>query len=62
MACSTSPSRTAWSPAASLEYLARVSDLFGLSPLTFRRLKATHMGMAADDPYAASVADFAGRV
>ena len=35
-----------------LEYLERVSDLFGLSPLTFRRLKATHLGLAADDPYA----------
>ncbi len=35
-----------------LDYLARVSDLFGLSPLIFRRLKATHMGLAADDPYA----------
>jgi DnaJ like chaperone protein len=32
-------------------YLERVSDLFGLSPLTFRRLKATHMGAASDDPY-----------
>ena len=35
-----------------LDYLATVSDLFGLSRLTFRRLKATHMGLAADDPYA----------
>jgi len=35
-----------------LDYLARVSQLFGLSPLTFRRLKATHLGLAADDPYA----------
>ena len=35
-----------------LDYLATVSDLFGISPLTFRRLKATHMGLAADDPYA----------
>ena len=35
-----------------LDYLERVSDLFGLSPLTFRRLKATHLGLAADDPYA----------
>ncbi len=34
-----------------LAYLARVSDLFGLSPLTFRRLKATHLGAANDDPY-----------
>jgi DnaJ like chaperone protein len=35
-----------------LDYLARVSELFGQSPLTFRRLKATHLGLAADDPYA----------
>ena len=35
-----------------LDYLEQVSDLFGLSPLTFRRLKATHLGLAADDPYA----------
>jgi DnaJ like chaperone protein len=32
-------------------YLARVSELFGLSPLTFRRLKAVHLGAASDDPY-----------
>ena len=46
----------AWSDgavtASELEYLERVSSLFGLSPLTFRRLKATHLGLAADDPYA----------
>ncbi|QUD87734.1 TerB family tellurite resistance protein [Phenylobacterium montanum] len=35
-----------------LDYLVTVSDLFGVSRLTFRRLKATHMGLAADDPYA----------
>lgn len=35
-----------------LTYLERVSELFGLSPLTFRRLKATHLGAANDDPYA----------
>jgi len=35
-----------------LDYLERVSELFGLSPLTFRRLKATHLGAANDDPYA----------
>jgi DnaJ like chaperone protein len=34
-----------------LEYLERVSELFGLSPLVFRRIKATHMGAASDDPY-----------
>ena len=35
-----------------LAYLARVSELFGQSPLTFRRLKATHLGLEAEDPYA----------
>lgn len=34
-----------------LTYLERVSELFGLSPLTFRRVKATHLGAANDDPY-----------
>ena len=34
-----------------LDYLERVSELFGQSPLTFRRVKATHMGPDADDPY-----------
>jgi DnaJ like chaperone protein len=34
-----------------LEYLETVCKLFGLSPLTFRRLKATHLGAANDDPY-----------
>ncbi|MGA0603032.1 TerB family tellurite resistance protein [Caulobacter sp. KR2-114] len=34
-----------------LDYLARVGDLFGLSALTFRRLKATHLGVSANDPY-----------
>jgi DnaJ like chaperone protein len=34
-----------------LDYLERVCELFGLSPLTFRRLKATHLGAANDDPY-----------
>jgi DnaJ like chaperone protein len=34
-----------------LEYLQRVSDLFSLSPLIFRRLRATHVGVGADDPY-----------
>lgn len=34
-----------------LAYLERVCELFGLSPLTFRRLKATHLGAASDDPY-----------
>ena len=34
-----------------LDYLERVSDLFGLSRLTLRRLKATHLGAGAEDPY-----------
>lgn len=34
-----------------LAYLARVSELFGQSQLTFRRLKATHLGQEAGDPY-----------
>lgn len=38
--------------AEELDYLHSVSNHFGMSPLTFRRIKATHMGMAADDPYA----------
>ena len=33
-------------------YIQRVSELFGLSALTFRRIKAAHLGAAADDPYA----------
>jgi DnaJ like chaperone protein len=35
-----------------LAYLERVSHLFGQSPLTFRRLKATHLGLEVEDPYA----------
>ena len=38
--------------AGELEYLERVCELFELSPLTFRRMKATHLGLAAGDPYA----------
>jgi len=34
-----------------LAYLQRVSELFGQSPLTFRRLKATHLGHDREDPY-----------
>ena len=34
-----------------LAYLERVAELFGMSPLTFRRLKATHLGWERDDPY-----------
>jgi DnaJ like chaperone protein len=35
-----------------LAYLERVGELFGLSPLTVRRLKATHLGLQDEDPYA----------
>ncbi len=35
-----------------LNYLERVSQLFGQSPLVFRRLRATHLGPEAGDPYA----------
>lgn len=35
-----------------LDYLARVAELFDLPPLTFRRVRATHVGPARDDPYA----------
>lgn len=34
-----------------LDYLERVAHLFGLSPLTYRRVKATHLGASTDDPY-----------
>lgn len=34
-----------------LDYLRRVADLFRVKPATFRRLKAMHMGVGADDPY-----------
>jgi DnaJ like chaperone protein len=34
-----------------LGYLRNVSELLGQSPLTFRRLRATHLGAGPDDPY-----------
>lgn len=34
-----------------LAYLERVAHLFGLSPMIFGRLKRSHMGAPADDPY-----------
>lgn len=34
-----------------LAYLERVSELFGQSPLTFRRIRAIHLDAEADDPY-----------
>ena len=33
-------------------YLQRVSDLFGVSPLRFRRIRADHLGLPKGDPYA----------
>jgi DnaJ like chaperone protein len=37
--------------AEELDYLESVSLLLGHSPMTYRRIKAMHMGAAADDPY-----------
>ena len=37
---------------AELKYLARVAELFGFSDAEFRRIKATNLGAADDDPYA----------
>jgi DnaJ like chaperone protein len=34
-----------------IDYLESVSGLLGLSPLTYRRVKAMHLGAASDDPY-----------
>ena len=34
-----------------ISYLRRVAQLFGLSPLTFRRIRSHHLGAPADDPY-----------
>ena len=34
-----------------MAYLARVAELFGFSPLNFRRIQATHLGQERDDPY-----------
>lgn len=34
-----------------IDYLQSVATLMGLSPLTFRRLRATHLGAGPDDPY-----------
>ncbi|WP_298917259.1 TerB family tellurite resistance protein [uncultured Algimonas sp.] len=33
------------------EYLSRVADIFGFSDAEYARLKATHVGRDADDPY-----------
>ncbi len=35
-----------------LDYLASVADAFGFSSTDFARIKASHMGQDADDPYA----------
>ncbi|HEY0053031.1 MAG TPA: TerB family tellurite resistance protein [Caulobacteraceae bacterium] len=37
---------------AERDYLRTVADLFGLHPLTYRRIEATWFGLAQDDPYA----------
>jgi DnaJ like chaperone protein len=34
-----------------LRYLEQVAALFGLGPLTFRRIRAIHLGAGAEDPY-----------
>jgi DnaJ like chaperone protein len=34
-----------------IAYLERVAELFGLTPLAFRRIKAAFLGAPADDPY-----------
>jgi DnaJ like chaperone protein len=34
-----------------VSYLERVAELFGISPLVFRRIKMLHLGAAASDPY-----------
>ena len=41
-----------------LTYLRRVSELFGLSDLDFRRVKATHLGAGPDDPYVVLKVDY----
>ncbi len=37
--------------ASELGYISEVARLFGLSDLTYRRMRATHLGQAKDDPY-----------
>ncbi|WP_017930997.1 TerB family tellurite resistance protein [Robiginitomaculum antarcticum] len=37
--------------APEMEFLQKTSDIFGFSDREFNRLKASHMGRAADDPY-----------
>ena len=37
---------------AEIAYIEDVARLFGLPPLTVRRIKAEHLGLDADDPYA----------
>ena len=34
-----------------MDYLRTVSDAFGFDELTFRRIKASHLGPDSDDPY-----------
>ena len=37
--------------AEELAFVEKVAELFGRSPLVFRRIKAEHLGAPADDPY-----------
>ena len=41
-----------------LDYLRRVSELFGLSELDFRRVKASPLGAGSDDPYVVLQLDY----
>ncbi len=36
---------------AEMDFLMRVSEIFGFSAREFRRIKISHLGRAADDPY-----------
>ena len=36
---------------AEMEFLIRVSEIFGFSEREFRRIKVSHLGRASDDPY-----------
>ena len=34
-----------------IELLERAAEIFGIAPLSFRRMKAAHLGLGDDDPY-----------
>ncbi len=36
---------------AEIEFIERVADIFGFSPLEFNRIKASHLGPDKEDPY-----------